>query len=31
MRQLGTAWPRFDGTEMADLTAYLHGLEFKRR
>ena len=24
-------WPRFDGAEMADLTAYLHGYEFKRR
>jgi mono/diheme cytochrome c family protein len=24
-------WPRFEGHEMADLSAYLHGLEFKRR
>jgi cytochrome c551/c552 len=31
MRQLRIPWPRFDGPEMADLTAYLHGLEFKRR
>jgi cytochrome c2 len=26
-----SAWPHFAGTEMADLCAYLHGLEFKRR
>ena len=25
------AWPHFAGSEMADLSAYLHGLEFKRR
>lgn len=25
------AWPSFTGTEMADLSAFLHGLEFKRR
>lgn len=25
------SWPNFAGTEMADLSAYLHGLEFKRR
>lgn len=31
MRQRGVAWPRFSGSEMADLTAYLHGLEFRPR
>ncbi|MGP0071790.1 MAG: hypothetical protein ACLPWF_07645 [Bryobacteraceae bacterium] len=25
------AWPRFAGSEIADLSAYLHGFEFKRR
>jgi mono/diheme cytochrome c family protein len=25
------AWPHFEGSEMADLSAYLHGLQFKRR
>jgi mono/diheme cytochrome c family protein len=25
------SWPSFAGTEMADLSAYLHGLELKRR
>jgi mono/diheme cytochrome c family protein len=27
----GSSWPRFAGSDMADLSAYLHGLEFKRR
>ena len=31
MRQNNIPWPRFNGDEMADLTAYLHGYEFKRR
>ncbi len=31
MRQQGISWPRFTGTEMADLTGYLHGLQLKRR
>jgi mono/diheme cytochrome c family protein len=31
MKQLRIAWPRFSSREMADLTAYLHGPEFKRR
>ena len=31
MQQRGLAWPRFAGSEMADLTAYLHGLEFRPR
>lgn len=31
MRQQRLAWPRFAGTEMADLTAYLHGAELKQR
>jgi len=31
MRQKKIAWPRFTGAEMADLGAYLHGYEFKRR
>jgi len=31
MRQEKIPWPTFQGSEMADLTAYLHGLEFKRR
>jgi len=31
MQQSGISWPRLDAQEMADLTAYLHGTEFKRR
>jgi cytochrome c551/c552 len=31
MRQRGISWPRFNGSEMADLSAFLHGLEFKKR
>lgn len=31
MQRQKIAWPRFAGSEMADLSAYLHGLEFKRR
>jgi hypothetical protein len=31
MRRDKVAWPRFKGSEMADLIAYLHGAEFKRR
>jgi len=31
MRQRGIPWPRFEGSEMADVSAYLHGLQFKRR
>jgi cytochrome c2 len=31
MQQRGVTWPRFSGSEMADLTAYLHGLEFRPR
>ncbi|MBI4876033.1 MAG: hypothetical protein HY822_15460 [Acidobacteria bacterium] len=31
MKSKNIPWPRFSGTEMADLTASLHGLEFKRR
>jgi cytochrome c2 len=31
MRREKIAWPRFSGSEMADLIAYLHGVEFKRR
>ncbi len=31
MRRAGIAWPNFKGAEMADLAAYLHGPEFKRR
>jgi mono/diheme cytochrome c family protein len=31
MRQRGLPWPHFTGTEMADLTAYLHGAELKHR
>jgi len=31
MRRKKIRWPRFDGDEMADLTAYLHGYELKRR
>ncbi len=31
MRQKSIRWPRFNATEMADLTAYLHGPALKRR
>jgi len=31
MQRYNVRWPRFEGPEMADLSAYLHGLEFKRR
>jgi len=31
MRRKNIPWPRLDGDDMADLTAYLHGYEFKRR
>ena len=31
MQKRKIAWPNFDGIEMADLSAYLHGLQFKRR
>jgi hypothetical protein len=31
MRERKFAWPRFTGSEMADLSAYLHGLELKQR
>lgn len=31
MQSQKIAWPHFVGSEMADLSAYLHGLEFKRR
>jgi cytochrome c2 len=31
MLQKKIRWPRFDGVDMADLTSYLHGYEFKRR
>ncbi len=31
MQSKGLSWPRFTGLEMADLTTYLHGLEFKQR
>ncbi|MGA9627070.1 MAG: c-type cytochrome [Bryobacteraceae bacterium] len=31
MRQRNIPWPRFDGSEMADVSAYLHGLQLKRR
>jgi cytochrome c len=31
MRREKIAWPHFDGSDMADVTAYLHGVEFKRR
>ena len=30
-RRLNIPWPRFEYGEMADLTAFLHGYEFKRR
>jgi mono/diheme cytochrome c family protein len=31
MRREKLSWPHFNGLEMADLSAYLHGLEFRRR
>ena len=31
MRREKLSWPRFNAVEMANLSAYLHGLEFKRR
>jgi mono/diheme cytochrome c family protein len=31
MRAEKIAWPHFSDSEMADVTAYLHGVEFKRR
>ena len=31
MRERKFVWPRFTGSEMADLSAYLHGLELKKR
>ncbi|MGD0578580.1 MAG: c-type cytochrome [Bryobacteraceae bacterium] len=31
MQRQKIAWPHFEGSEMADLSAYLHGLQFKRR
>jgi hypothetical protein len=31
MRRRKIGWPRFGGSEMADLAAYLHGTELKRR
>jgi mono/diheme cytochrome c family protein len=31
MRLKGISWPRFSGSEMADLTAYLHGYKLKQR
>jgi cytochrome c2 len=31
MRQRRIPWPRFTGTEMADISAYLHGLQLRRR
>jgi hypothetical protein len=31
MRRRRIAWPRFTATEMADLTAFLHGPRLKRR
>jgi cytochrome c2 len=31
MRQRNIPWPRFNGSEMADVSAYLHGLQLKRR
>ncbi len=31
MQERKFAWPRFRDSEMADLTAYLHGVEFRRR
>ena len=31
MRPQNLPWPRFTGSEMADISAYLHGLQLKRR
>jgi len=31
MQERRVAWPRFRDSEMADLTAYLHGVEFRQR
>jgi len=31
MRQQNIPWPHFEGSEMADVSAYLHGLQLKRR
>ena len=31
LRKLNIPWPRFSGSEMADLTAFVHGLQFKPR
>ena len=31
MRQRNIPWPQFKGSEMADVSAYLHGLQLKRR
>jgi mono/diheme cytochrome c family protein len=31
IRQRNVPWPRFKGSEMADISAYLHGLQLKRR
>ena len=31
MRRSKIGWPRFSGSEMADLAAYLHGTQLKRR
>jgi cytochrome c2 len=31
MRQRNVPWPRFTGAEMADISAYLYGLELRRR
>lgn len=31
MQRRQIAWPHFTGPEMANLSAYLHGLELKRR
>jgi mono/diheme cytochrome c family protein len=31
MRQRSVPWPRFTGSEMADISAYLYGLQLRRR
>jgi cytochrome c551/c552 len=31
MRQRNIPWPRFTGSEMADISAYLYGLQLRRR
>ena len=31
LKARGVPWPQFQGSQMADLTAYLHGVELKRR